>query len=207
MLKNIKLALFDLDGVLLDTKNNMYLSWQEVKKEFNLNVGFDKYFKNIGIPFENILKKIKIKKDIKQIRKVYQKTSIKKFNKIKIYSEVKKTLKILKKKKINIGIVTSKDNTRTLKILRKFKLNFKIIVTPSKKLKGKPFPDQLNQAVKIAGVKKSHAVYIGDMFVDYKAAKNAGIHFIYAAYGYGNKKKIYKYSIRKIEDIIKKVGQ
>ena len=35
MLKNIKLALFDLDGVLLDTKNNMYLSWQEVKKEFN----------------------------------------------------------------------------------------------------------------------------------------------------------------------------
>ena len=45
------------------------------------------------------------------------------------------------------------------------------------------------------------------MFVDYKAAKNAGIHFIYAAYGYGNKKKIYKYSIRKIEDIIKKLGQ
>ena len=54
--------------------------------------------------------------------------------------------------------------------------------------------------------KKSNAVYIGDMFVDYKAAKNAGIHFIYAAYGYGSKKKIYKYSIRKIEDIIKKVS-
>lgn len=207
MLKNIKLVLFDLDGVLLDSKNNMYLSWREVKKEFNLKVGFDKYFKNIGIPFDHILKKIKIKKNIKQISKVYQKTSIKKFNKIKIYSKVKKTLKILKKKKINIGIVTSKDNTRTLKILRKFKLNFKIIVTPSKKFKGKPHPDQLNQAVKLARVKKLHTVYIGDMFADYKAAKNAGIHFIYAAYGYGNKKKNYKYSIRKIEDIIKKVGQ
>ena len=206
MLKNIKLVLFDLDGVLIDSKKNMYLSWQAVRKQFNLSTGFDKYFKNIGIPFEHILKKIKVKKDKKKIEKIYRKNSIRKFDKIRIFSKVKKTLEILKEKKINVGIVTSKDNTRTLKILKKFKLNFKIIITPSKKLKGKPHPDQLNKAIKIAKVKKSNTVYIGDMFVDYKAAKNAGIHFIYAAYGYGNKKKIYKYSIRKIEDIIKKVS-
>ena len=34
----ISAVLFDLDGVLLDSKNNMYLSWREVKKEFNLKV-------------------------------------------------------------------------------------------------------------------------------------------------------------------------
>ena len=44
MIKNIKLILFDLDGVIIDTKKNMQLSWKKVQKRFNLNISF--HFQN-----------------------------------------------------------------------------------------------------------------------------------------------------------------
>ena len=46
----IKLVLFDLDGVLIDSKENMRCAWI-VKKKFNLKQSFENYFKNIGLPF------------------------------------------------------------------------------------------------------------------------------------------------------------
>ena len=99
MIENTKLVLLDLDGVLIDTKNNMEMSWKKVRKDFGLEKPFAEYFKHIGLPFEEILKKLSIKKDLNKISKVYQKESIRQFNKIKLYSDVKKTLKKLNKKK------------------------------------------------------------------------------------------------------------
>ena len=206
MIKNIKFIIFDLDGVVIDTKKNMELSWKNVQKKFNLTISFNKYFKYIGLPFEKILTKLLIKKNLSNINKTYQDESIKHFDKIKLYPGVKETLLHLKKKKIGLGIVTSKDRYRTIKLIKKFKMNIKIVVPPSKKLRGKPFPDQLIKATKIAKIKSSNAIYVGDMLVDYKAAKNSGMNFIHATYGYGKPKKFYKYSIRKFKDLANFIG-
>ena len=96
----MKLIIFDLDGVLIDSKENMKLSWLSVKKKFNLKQSFKKYFENIGLPFFDILKRIGIKNQKENIQKLYNKKSIKNFNKIKLYPNVKKTLIYLKKKNI-----------------------------------------------------------------------------------------------------------
>ena len=106
MIKNIKFIIFDLDGVVIDTKKNMELSWKNVQKKFNLTISFNKYFKYIGLPFEKILTKLLIKKNLSNINKTYQDESIKHFDKIKLYPGVKETLLHLKKKKIALGIVT-----------------------------------------------------------------------------------------------------
>ena len=56
-----KIYLFDLDGVLIDSKKNMQLSWNELSVKNNINVPFSNYFSLIGLPFIQILKKLKIK--------------------------------------------------------------------------------------------------------------------------------------------------
>ena len=203
MIKNTKLVLLDLDGVIFDTKKNMHISWQKVQKEFNIKKSFNDYFKYIGMPFTKILKKLSINTNLNKIQAVYQKESIRNFNKIKMYKGVKETLKKLNKKKIVIGVVTSKDKFRTLKLIKKFRLNIKYIVPPSKKLKGKPFPDQLLMAIKLAKTSHLKTIYLGDMLVDYKAAKNSKINFIHAKYGYGKNYSYYKYSINNFIDLTK----
>tara|TARA_B100000700_G_C14999481_1_gene835580 strand:+ start:372 stop:989 length:618 start_codon:yes stop_codon:yes gene_type:complete len=201
--KNIKLVLFDLDGVIFDTKTNMKMSWQKVQKVFNIKNSFNSYFKHIGLPFHVILKKLRIKGKINKINETYRKESIKKINNIKLYPGVKKTLEALNKRKIKLGIVTSKDRIRTLRLIKKFKVKISLVVSPSKKLRGKPYPDQLLKAMKISKINSSKTIYVGDMFVDYKAAKNSSIGFVHTRYGYGKKKSLYKYSIGKFKDLSK----
>ena len=46
-----KIYLFDLDGVILDSKKNMNLAWNSVRKELGIEVEFKEYYSKIGIPF------------------------------------------------------------------------------------------------------------------------------------------------------------
>ena len=203
MLKNVKLILLDMDGVLFDSRLNMQLSWRDVQKKFIINKSFNQYFRYAGIPFKNILRKIQITKNLNSIESFYQKSSLKYFNKIKLYPDVKTTLSKLSKRHIALGIFTSKHRKRTLKLIKKFNLQFKVISTPSKGIRGKPYPDQINKSLKKFKISKKEVVYVGDMNVDCIAAKKSGIRFIYAAYGYGNIKKQYSYTINKFNEINK----
>ena len=45
-MKDKSLYLFDLDGVIIDSKKNMRVSWNLVNKKFGLNISFKKYFFN-----------------------------------------------------------------------------------------------------------------------------------------------------------------
>ena len=71
-----KLFVFDLDGVLIDSKENMRLSWLKVCKKFKLEVSFDEYFNNIGKPFKVILTDLKIENDQDLIQKEYNNFSV-----------------------------------------------------------------------------------------------------------------------------------
>ena len=204
MLKNIKLILFDLDGVLINSKQNMHLSWNAVLKKHKLKISFTKYFKNIGIPFKKILQKLGINKMLhNSIELTYSKNSIKYLNKIKLYPNTKKLINSLKKKGIKIGVVTSKDRKRTLKLVKKFRLNIKHISCPDSKLRGKPYPDQLLNILKKKKINAKEAIYVGDMKVDYHAALRAKISFIFASYGYGKKFPMYKYMISDLNNLLK----
>ncbi len=179
------LVIFDLDGVLINSKKNMQISWNIVRKKFKIKKTFNNYFKFLGYPFFDILKKLSIEKNFKQIQTEYNRNSINNLNNIKLYKDISKILEFLIKKKIKLAIVTSKNKDRTLKLVRKFKLPIKNIVCPSKSTRGKPFPDQIKIALKRANVKKNRVLYVGDTNVDYLLAKKSKIHFVFAKYGYG----------------------
>lgn len=203
-MKEKSLYLFDLDGVLIDSKKNMRTSWNLVNKKFGLKIPFKNYFFYIGRDFKDILKKLKIKnKNPYLIEETFKKESLKNLNKCKLYPKVKLVLNQLRKKKIKLGIVTSKDCIRTKKILKKFSLKFNEIRCSNNKFPGKPKPDKILSILKKLKIKKNETVYIGDTMVDKLTAKNAGIDYIHASYGYSLNKINHKNRINSFNELIK----
>lgn len=197
----IKLYIFDLDGVLLDSSKNMSLAWQDVKNKFDINIPFFEYKKHIGLPFFTILKNIGIKKDYLKIKKTYSESSIKNFKKkITLFKNTKKIINILKRKS-KVAILTSKDTLRTNYILKKKKLKFDCVITCDNVNKGKPNKEGVLKILSKLKIKKENTVYIGDTKVDELTAKNAKIRFLYANWGFGRKRKK---SIKSLKDLINK---
>ena len=201
-MKKYKLYIFDLDGVLLDSKSNMKATWNDVKLIHNLNPNFRDYFKLIGAPFIKILERLNIKSNKKKIAKTYFQRSKKYIYKIKLYPKVKTVINRLKSIS-KVAVVTSKEKKRTHFFLRKFNLKFDIISCPEKGKRGKPYPDQILKVIKKFKISKKDCVYIGDMKVDLVAAKNAKIDFILANYGYEKKRIKNVVKINKFNDLIK----
>ena len=59
-MNNVKLIIFDLDGVLINSLNNMKYALKNTNKKLGLKLEFNKYRKYIGLPFTQILFKLKI---------------------------------------------------------------------------------------------------------------------------------------------------
>ena len=198
-----KILIFDLDGVIIDSKKNMQISWSEVQKKFFLNhISFETCFKNIGKPFYEILKSIGLKNNFSSISKVYQNTSLKNQEEITYYKNTIEVLKEFKKKNFVLSILTSKDVKRTKNFLKNNLSLFKYIQCDDKRSKGKPYPDKIYKIIKLLNVQKEDCVYIGDTYIDYLTAKNSGIDFVFASWGYG-KNLNYKYKCRSIRDLKK----
>lgn len=194
--------IFDLDGVIFDSKKNMEFAWNTTKKKFGLKVNFSRYFSKIGMPFLKILKTLKVKPDQK-IYKCFKKASFKKINLIKPYKNVLDEFKYFEKRKIKFAIVTSKDFRRSRFLLSKFNIKPSSLHCPTKNLRGKPFPDQLLYSLKKNKIKAKDAWFVGDTKIDYLAARNAKIKFIFTKYGYGKNNKLYKYKISNFKQIRK----
>jgi len=203
----IKLIIFDVDGVLINSKKNMNLAFDSMCKKNNLkNLKFIDYFNKIGLPFIKIMKNIGITNNLANLKKDYFNFSLIFKKKIKPYSGVYQTLQILEKN-YTLAIVTSKEKKNAKYFMKFFfpKIKFKIICSPNNNLKPKPSPDMLMYVCKKNKIVPSNALYVGDTYFDYKASKSSKMKFILAKYGYfANDKRIKTdYIIKKFSDITK----
>lgn len=181
-----KLFVFDLDGVLINSKLNMLYSWKKTCEKFSLKIPFKEYFKLIGIPFEKILDNFLIKKK-RKIKCFYNMQSKKKIHLIKTYEGVNDVLKKIKENGHEVAIITSKDKNRTNLILKKkIKILFSKVLSPVNGKKWKPHAYPMRLLTKNLNFKKKNIYYVGDTSVDRKFAKNSGVKFIYTKYGYGD---------------------
>ena len=71
------MVIFDLDGVLINSKNNMRKSWNKVREIHKIRNKFEEYFKYIGLPFLEILKRLRIMDKHSKIFKTFKKVSVK----------------------------------------------------------------------------------------------------------------------------------
>ena len=181
----MKAYIFDLDGVLIDSKKMMSHAWTKCQLEHNLDQPFSEYFKHIGKPFRDIMKELGIKNS-DAVKNTYDKASMQLMDEFLVfYPGVEDTLNKLKKG-YKIAVVPSKTAERTKVILEKLDVEFDYIVSPKKGLRGKPAPDQILWCLAMINTDPKDAIYVGDMQVDYDASQRAGTGFIHATYGYGN---------------------
>ena len=180
-----RLMLFDLDGVLLDSKDNMRKSWMHVLERTNLKITFEDYFSRIGRPFRDIMIDLGVLSDLEKIEKIYMTASFDFLEEAIFFPNVRDSLNQLHASGVKLGIVTSKDELRTKAVLQQIDTPFVTIQSPSGHYRGKPAPDYLMIAMAEAGEDPSDTLYVGDMRTDYEAARRAGIDYVHAAWGYG----------------------
>ena len=181
-------VLFDLDGVLLNSRPNMERAWQDVQDRVGVTVHFEDYFKNIGRPFRDILAILGLQDLADEIEPIYSQSSKDNFHLATFYPNVVESLQKIAGQNIKLGIVTSKDKERTNIVLSRLPVTFSSVQTPNQKFRGKPAPDHLLAAMAELNVDPKDSLYIGDANVDAVAATRAGIDYCHANWGYGETK-------------------
>lgn len=112
------------------------------------------------------------------------------------------TLQMLKEKNIRTGIVTTKYHFRIEEILNRFdkRCLIDVIVGADDVENTKPAPDGLLLAVSELGLKKECVLYVGDSFVDARAAESAGIDFMGVMTGTTTREEFMKYPAVRLAD-------
>ena len=204
-----KLVLFDLDGVLIDSKKNMEVSWAAVSVTYDLGVDFERYFELIGRPFTNIMEKLGLDERADQIKQVYDVASSCRLDLVEIYPDCMQLVNDLKNMGMRVGLVTSKDRARTLEVVKKMDVLFDVVDCPEPGHRGKPHPDPLLRAMLQCHSDPAETVYIGDMQVDYECTQRAGVDYVHVDWGYGSCKAApaRAKNTEQLKDLILKKGE
>lgn len=190
------LIAFDLDGVLIDSEQNMRLSWDRTRQKFGLSRdiwSFEHYFALIGRPFKTILRMMEIDRQFltEPIEQHYFETSRQNQHLIQPYPHVDEVLCRLKDLGHKLCVVTSKSESSALTILNRLSLldSLGLVVSPDsfgvQGMAGKPAPDHLLHVMRHYQVSPDQTLYVGDMATDQSCAQQAGVPFAFASWGYG----------------------
>jgi phosphoglycolate phosphatase-like HAD superfamily hydrolase len=179
-------VLFDMDGVLLDSRPAMIAAWTYVSHRYMLNIQPQRYLAYIGLPFEDILATLGVPRSLhSDIKHCYGASVTKSLHLISLYRGIPYILRRLMVNDMRIGIVTSKEFWRADYICDLFGIPYDVLITPEHTSRGKPHPEPILAALSFIDVKADRTIYIGDMTTDRFCAEAACVTFLHASWGYG----------------------
>ncbi len=207
-----KICLFDFDYTLADATNPIVECFKHTFETMNL-CGFDeeKAIKTIGLTLDEAflqLTEVTQMDRIRELVSVYRAKSDEiTVERTVLFDDTLDTLKELRSKGMKIGIVSSRMGYRIEQILnylgcREYVDN---IIGYEDVEKHKPSPEGLQKALKFFDCRKEEVLYIGDSYVDAKAAQDAGIDFIGVTTGTTKKDEFGKYKNIEIVDNLKSI--
>lgn len=107
------------------------------------------------------------------------------FDQTRPYPGIMEMLRELKERDKNIAVVSNKFCAATQEICRHFFGDLvDVAIGESEGINKKPAPDTVNAALKVLGVSREKAVYIGDSDVDVMTARNSGMPCISVLWGF-----------------------
>ena len=194
----MKTLIFDLDGTILDTL-------QDLKNAVNHGLNFynlpekDLEFvrKAIGNGTTVLIKRCtpsSLNDDERlKVFNVFKTYYLEHYaDYTKPYPGIKELLEKLHDK-VRLAVVSNKDNDLTNKIIRKeFGNLFNIVQGSYLDHPKKPDPYLINKIIKENNIYKEDCLYIGDTNVDKESATNVGLPYLLVNYGYRTKEELEK---------------
>ncbi|MGN0528873.1 MAG: HAD family hydrolase [Eubacterium sp.] len=192
-MSNYKCAIFDLDGTLVNTIDDLAGACEILLKKYNFSAqwSLDDYKKFVGNgakllvkrAFDNTLSDDELSERYEEFKIIY--------NKIKLdhaypYEGIIEQLKILKEQGIKLCVVTNKPDTAAKGMVEYIfgKGFFDVIIGAVDGVPKKPNPANVLKALDTVNCRAKDSLYFGDSDVDMITARNAGIEAIGVSWGF-----------------------
>ena len=189
-----KTVVFDLDGTLLDTLEDLCDSTNYALARFGYparTLAEIRSFVGNGIgklierALPNDTAEAERNAVLAEFKAHYAKNCN---NKTKAYEGICDMLNALKERGVNIAVVSNKVDSAVKDLCtRYFPGIFKVAVGEKEGVCRKPAPDSVFAAMEALGAEKGSTVYIGDSEVDIETAENADIDMIAVSWGFRDK--------------------
>ena len=190
---NKELVIFDLDGTLLNTLEDLVDSTNFALKYFNFptrSVSEVRNFVGNGVSklIERAIPNGLNNEDFNQCLEIFKNHYSKNMcSKTKPYEGVIELLQILRHKEIKTAVVSNKFDTAVKNLCDKYFPSLIDYACGENEAAGickKPATDMVFYALKHFGISKERAVYVGDSEVDIQTAKNSKMDFISVTWGF-----------------------
>jgi len=191
-------VIFDLDGTLVDSLEDLADSMNTVLHNFNFPVHALKTYKyfvgkgifqlvRVALP-ESRRDKQTIARCHKLMMEVYGNNCT---NKSKPYEGIIDLLNELKSREIKLGVLSNKANELTTRIVYALLPDYfdvvKGLVIEANK---KPDPSEAFQMSETLGIDPADFIFIGDTSIDMQTAKNAGMYGVGVSWGFRPKEEL-----------------
>lgn len=186
-----KLAIFDLDGTILDTLDDLANSVNFALNQSNLpKRSVAEVRKFVGNGIRKLIERAvpnETKKDV--VDKVFEDFAshykIHCADNTKSYDGIDELLNKLKNDEIKVAVVSNKADFAVQDLCKEYFPNiFDFAVGEKAEVRKKPAPDSVNTVLETLNIDKKDAVYIGDSEVDIETAKNAHMECISVNWGF-----------------------
>ncbi|MBE6748566.1 MAG: HAD family hydrolase [Ruminococcaceae bacterium] len=216
-MNNKKCVIFDLDGTLLDTLEDLKNSVNFALSQGGYNERtLDEVREFVGNGIENLMRKaVPVGISEEEFTKCF--ASFKEHYKIhsedntKEYDGITDMLRVLKQNGFLLAVVSNKADFAVETLCNKyFQGLLDVAVGEREGIKRKPCPDSVNEVTRILGVSKENCYYVGDSDVDVKTAHNAEMKCIACTWGFRSRSVLEsekpEYIIDNVNEILEIVG-
>ncbi|MBI4018338.1 MAG: HAD family phosphatase [Candidatus Aenigmarchaeota archaeon] len=179
----LRAAVFDLDGLLIDTEEMQYLGWIEILKPFGITFTEKDYISYVGNTAEMneklLIKNYGIKAEKGFLLEKRKKLMMKIFRTkpVKLMPYARKSLSFFQGLGVKMAVATNGPKSEVLLKLKRAGIRrmFSAVITIDDVERGKPFPDTYLRAAEKLRVQPEECVAFEDAEIGVESAKAAGM--------------------------------